>query len=69
MVDYINDILKTCIDFSYDESNYGIFKSNWSIANKDRNNIVHNKMGDKHYSDIITDLEKNIEYFRYYIGK
>lgn len=69
MVDYINDILKTYIDFSYDESNYGIFKSNWSTANKDRNNIVHNKMGDKHYSDVITDLEKNIEYFRHYIGK
>lgn len=65
----IEENLKAYIDCYDEDSTYDVFKSNWSTTNRDRNMIVHNRMGGRDYSEIIKDLYKNIKYFSKYLGK
>lgn len=68
-VDKTNEKLKIYFDTFDEKSSYDGFLSHWRTANKDRNDIVHNRMGEKPYDEIIKDLNTNIDYFRTYVGR
>ncbi len=68
-VDKTKEKLNIHFDTFDEKSSYDGFLSHWSTSNKDRNDIVHNRMGDKPYGDIINDLKINIDYFRKYLGR
>lgn len=68
-VENTSNRLRIHFGFFNANSSYDEVLARWKITNTDRNNIVHNNRGGRPYEIIITDLKKNIQFFKIFLDR